>query len=200
MNIALIRHFQTPGNLVGNYIGVTDEDLIPLEEEINRSLYPKVEKIYASPLKRCVQTAEFIYPGQAIRIKHNLKECDFGRFENKNYQDLSGDEAYQKWVDCGGKMKFPGGEDPEEFKLRCCEAFLDCIKECIEENETSVALVVHGGTIMSIMEKFDADRRGFYEYQVKNGNGYVLRLNEENWKNGDQELKCISILEKEMRR
>ena len=107
MNIVLIRHFQTPGNLAGNYIGVTDEDLIPINEELNKSIYPKVNKIYVSPLKRCVQTAELIYPGQAIRVKENLKECNFGRFENKNYQDLSVDESYQKWVDCGGKMKFP---------------------------------------------------------------------------------------------
>ena len=74
------------------------------------------------------------------------------------------------------------------------------MNECLEENETSVALVVHGGTIMSIMEKFDTDGKGFYEYQVKNGNGYVLRLNEEQWKNGDRKLLCISTLEKEMRR
>lgn len=200
MNIVLIRHFQTPGNLVGNYIGVTDEDLIPINKELNKSIYPKVNKLYVSPLKRCVQTAELIYPGQAIRVKENLKECNFGRFENKNFQDLSVDESYQKWVDCGGKMKFPEGEDPEEFKSRCSEAFLECMNECLEENETSVALVVHGGTIMSIMEAFDTDGKGFYEYQVKNGNGYVLRLNEEQWKNGDRKLLCISTLEKEMRR
>lgn len=197
MKLVLIRHFRTPGNLRGNYIGVTDEDLMPLVE-FDKSRYPKVEKIYSSPLKRCVQTAKLIYPGQAIRIKENLKECNFGRFENKNYEDLSEDATYQNWVDAGGKMRFPEGEDPEEFRLRCCEAFLACMKECLEQKVTSVALVVHGGTIMSIMEAFDEKAKSFYDYQVKNGNGYILTLDEERWQRGNGTLECITTLEKEM--
>ena len=197
MKLVLIRHFKTPGNLRGNYIGVTDEDLAPVEE-LDRSIYPKVDKIYASPRKRCVQTAKLIYPEQVISIKENLKECDFGRFENKNYEDLSTDEDYQNWVDCGGKMRFPEGEDPEEFRLRCCEAFVECMKECLEQQVTSVALVVHGGTIMSIMEAFDVKSKNFYEYQVKNGKGYILSLDEKAWQCGDRTLECITTLEKEL--
>ena len=48
-----------------------------------------------------------------------LKECDFGDFENKNYKELSGNPDYQAWIDSGGALPFPGGEDPEGFRNRC---------------------------------------------------------------------------------
>ena len=54
MKVVLIRHSKTAGNLMGRYIGTTDEPLC--EEGIrlleNRS-YPAAELVYVSPMKRC---------------------------------------------------------------------------------------------------------------------------------------------------
>ena len=63
--IFLIRHGITEGNLEGKYIGFTD---LPLCDEgysaISRmkqdDIYPDVQKVYSSPLKRCLETAEVI--------------------------------------------------------------------------------------------------------------------------------------------
>ena len=52
--------------------------------------YPEVQNIYISPLKRCVQTAEILFPGELVHIIDELAECDFGEFENKNYKELDG--------------------------------------------------------------------------------------------------------------
>ena len=110
LKIYLIRHGKTQGNLSGKYIGArTDE---PLCQEGIRELegknYPKAELLFVSPMKRCRQTGEILYPGLAQKECPLLKECDFGDFENKNYKELSGNPDYQAWIDSGGALPFPG--------------------------------------------------------------------------------------------
>ena len=56
MKIILIRHGMTEGNLKRRYIGTMDEDLI--NTDCLKGDYPKCERVVASPLKRCIQTAE----------------------------------------------------------------------------------------------------------------------------------------------
>ena len=192
MKILLIRHFQTPGNLLGRYIGTTDEDLISEKDNPNPFEYPEVERLYVSPLKRCIQTSERIYPGKPYRIQDGFRECDFGRFENKNYKELSGDPDYQRWIDSNGKLPFPEGESHEQFKERCLAAFEAAITECILDKADSAAFVVHGGTIMSILEALDEKKGSFYDYQVKNGQGYTACLTKEEWLEGIHVLKAVT--------
>ena len=57
--------------------------------------------------------------------------------------------------------------------------FEKVIKECRHDQIKSVAVVAHGGTIMSIMDRYARDENGqpdgsYYDYQVKNGEGYEL--------------------------
>ena len=78
-------------------------------------------------------------------------------------------------------MTFPGGENPEEFRKRCVRGFEKVIKECRHDRIKSVAVVAHGGTIMSIMERYAVKEDGtpagsYYDYQIKNGEGYELRI------------------------
>ena len=70
LEMALIRHSITAGNLKGRYIGSqTDE---PLCQDgialIQNFVYPFVERVYVSPMKRCVETAELIWPEFAGQI------------------------------------------------------------------------------------------------------------------------------------
>ena len=84
MKVIFIRHLPTPGNEKKQYIGRTDEALssgaaasfhkkreLYLKNQQKKAgkdspFYPPAELIVASPMKRCVQTAELIYPGQKI--------------------------------------------------------------------------------------------------------------------------------------
>ena len=72
MRIYLIRHSMTKGNKEKRYIGTTDESLclegIQLLEE-RKGMYPEVTYVYVSPMKRCVQTAEIIYPEHIAVMK-----------------------------------------------------------------------------------------------------------------------------------
>ena len=188
MKIILIRHGMTEGNLKRRYIGTTDEDLI--NTDCLKGDYPKCERVVASPLKRCIQTAEYIYPNVDIEICDKLKECDFGDSENKSYEELKDNPCYQKWIDSNGTLPFPGGESREAFKHRSLTGFQKAVTQCIRNNIKTAALVIHGGTIMNIMEEYADRPRAFYEWHVKNGGGYLAELEPALWQKGRREL-CV---------
>ena len=187
--LILIRHGKTAGNLLGRYIGSrTDE---PLCDEGREGLagkqLPEVERLYVSPMKRCVETAEILWPGfdrKEMQKVTDLRECDFGDFENKNYKELSGNGDYQAWIDSNGTLPFPNGESMDAFKSRCLEAFARIVEdvsgaeqEWIASGKTGIfraGIVVHGGTIMAILEQYGYPKAAYFDYQVKNGCGYRL--------------------------
>lgn len=187
--LILIRHGKTAGNLLGRYIGSrTDE---PLCDEGREGLagkkMPEVQLLYVSPMKRCVETAEILWPEfdrKNIQKVTDLRECDFGDFENKNYKELSGNGDYQAWIDSNGTLPFPNGESMDAFKSRCLEAFARIVEEVsgaeqewIASGKTGIfraGIVVHGGTIMAILEQYGYPKAAYFDYQVKNGCGYRL--------------------------
>ena len=138
MEIRLIRHFATEGNLEKRYIGVTDEEIKAecvlehtLKKEENGREEWKPELVIVSPLRRCRQTAEILFPGAEQVVCEQMRECDFGLFEGKNYQELTGNPKYQSWIDSGGTKAFPGGEDPMEFRKRCVCGFEEMMEKMI---------------------------------------------------------------------
>lgn len=198
IQILLIRHSLTAGNLQKRYIGSrTDE---PLCAEglglLERLCYPQADIVYASPMKRCTETAECIWPEAKgrIRLIEELRECDFGDFENKSYEELNGNPYYQAWIDSGGQLPFPNGESMEDFKSRCVRGFEKILKELPllkaeaeirqsrfftatgteRDGPFTAAVAVHGGTIMAVMERYGYPEKGYFDYQVKNGRGYLL--------------------------
>ena len=83
-------------------------------------------------MKRCLETAETLFPEhdypQVPRVRvEDLSECDFGKFEYKNYLELSGDMEYQHFIDTMGAEGFPGGESTETFKARTVKAFREIL-------------------------------------------------------------------------
>ncbi|MEG1152739.1 MAG: phosphoglycerate mutase family protein, partial [Oscillospiraceae bacterium] len=98
-----IRHGITSGNKEGRYVGQKDVSLCPegieeIQKLLNEFSYPYVEKIYTSPLSRCIETAHLIYPEFENCIVDEMKELDFGDFEGRSYKDLEGDENFKMWI------------------------------------------------------------------------------------------------------
>lgn len=190
MKLYLIRHGMTFGNTLGRYIGTTDEPLSPEgRAALGQYSYPICGVLFVSPLKRCRETAQLLYPGKEQHVIRGFAECDFGEFENKNYRELSGNPDYQRWIDSGGTMAFPGGESQESFRRRCAEAFLEMMEACRKMGADSAACVVHGGTVMSILAEYAVPREDFYHWQIKNGEGYACGADLDQWAAGIHELK-----------
>lgn len=189
ITINLIRHGQTDGNSKKRYIGATDE---PLSEEgiaqLKKRKYPNADVWFVSPMKRCLETADVaehagvdcLKTGRRIVVP-DFRECNFGLFENKNYQELANCPEYQAWIDSNGTLPFPGGEAVEDFKKRCCLAFERMAEQIMEADWHTVNAAVHGGTIMSIMERYARPEKSYYQWHVENGGGYTLLLEEECW-------------------
>jgi len=172
VRIIFIRHGMTAGNLEKRYIGLTDEPLCQAGEEALKAVeYPSADVVICSPMKRCTASAEIIYPGISHVLIPSLRECSFGEFEGKNYKELSGDLRYQQWIDSGGEGAFPGGELPEDFRRRCCQGFIEAAEKYSEYG--SLAFVVHGGTIMSVLSRYAVPHRDYFQWHCENGRGYV---------------------------
>lgn len=168
--VCLIRHFATPGNLEKRFNGTTDESIVEEIAKAHLIAGLEADALYVSPLKRTQETAGLLYPGQKQIVVEDFREIDFGYFEGKNHLELDGDLRYQSWIDSGGKQAFPGGEHPDAFRNRCAEAFLSVMKE---SREDKIAIVAHGGTIMSILDVYGRPQRGYYDWMCANGCGYT---------------------------
>ena len=184
MKIIFIRHGATDANLQKRYIGRTD---LPLCEEgrsvirskATRGCYPAADKVCSSPLLRCRETADIIYPDQTVISIEDFREKDFGEYEMKNYEDLKEDPRYLSWVESGGRLPFPAGEDDGAVRERVLRAFDETVKECIADGTGSIALTVHGGTIMTILsERLTEGRGGYYDYQCACGAGYIAECDQ----------------------
>ena len=126
MQILWIRHGKTLGNVQRRYVGRTDEGLtdeaklcLQKKHVLMRDLCVQTEGgrnpgkwyhagafvpdyVYSSPMMRCRETAEILFPGQVLCVQEGLQETDFGDFEYKNYEELKENPAYQAWIDSGG--------------------------------------------------------------------------------------------------
>lgn len=180
----LIRHGRTAGNEAGKYIGRTDEPLsLSGRKEIEtRSQQPEpVDMVFISPMKRCMETADILFPRQKKRVIPEWREIDFGDFEGKSYKELSGNPDYQAWIDSNGRMAFPNGESREAFISRSMDGFRQVLswgreKKAAEAGASGFRLagIVHGGTIMAVCSSLTG--QDYYAYQVKNGQGFRLTL------------------------
>lgn len=202
MRVVFIRHLRTPGNEKKQYIGRTDESLSEKAvEEFRRNTagYPPVQAVIASPMKRCIETARLIYPRTGIRTEPMLRECDFGPYEGKTYEELKEEPEYAAWLESGGTTAFPAGEPQEEFRERCAEGIRKWIHVLIEEKTDRAAFVVHGGTIMAALSRLSSEPYDFYRWQTENGGGYEAQVREQEWLNGREYLKDIRKISVQIR-
>ena len=154
--IALIRHGVTEANLRKFYAGSTD---LPLASEGKRQAKAlservkalKPDKVLSSPLERALDTARIATSGidLDIELDNNLREVDFGKWENKSYLEIVRDDKKEvdRWFSWDPDFKFPGGESFRSFSAR-----VKNVKERIEkETARSLLVFTHGGVIGHLM-------------------------------------------------
>ena len=92
-----------------------------------------------------------------------------GAFEGHTYEELKDNAAYQAWLDTSGEAAPPGGESKEQVRKRVLEAFRSIAAR--RGPEDTVALVIHGGTIMALLEALEPSHE-YYRWQAPNGGGF----------------------------
>lgn len=147
MKIVLIRHGCTAANA---------QKVFSLDDEpLSKDAYPAIavlkerlkaypfEAVYASPLLRAVQTAEYLGL-KHIRLDARIKEYDFGLFKGLSFlqAEKKYPEAARAWIKSLAETAPPCGETAKEHFARVC-SFLD---ELVQKDEDCI-LVTHYGTI-----------------------------------------------------
>ena len=178
MQLIVLRHGKTAGNIEKRYIGTTNEPLCKEGEEQARAVgeVRSVARVYVSPLLRARQTAQIAFPCAQQIVVPDLREMDFGEFENKNYQELAGNAAYQAWVDGNCEAHCPQGESKDEFSRRTACALHVLLHEAAQRGEEYVIVVAHGGTVMAAMDAFTCAKGSYYSWHVDNCEGYSARV------------------------
>ena len=168
----------TQGNALRRYIGRTDDPLSPEGEAAARAAGGSelVTEVYVTPLRRTQQTAAILFPNAVQIVVPDLREMDFGDFENRSADDMEADAAYRTWVDGDCLAPCPNGESMESFAARVCDAFSKLIHALSKRGAETAVFVVHGGTVMSVLQKFARPAVGFYDTLVKNCQGFACTL------------------------
>ena len=200
--IHLIRHGMTEANNDGRYIGRTDlplspEGLAALLQLKETYQYPGGVRFFTSPLMRCKQTLEVLYPGCSAESVDGLAECDFGEWEGKSIRDLKNDERFIRWME-GSDRAIPGGEDSEQFRARVCEAFEGIVNGLIHSGDTEAVICTHGGVITMLMQIYGLPRLDPKDCLAAAGQGFTLRVTPSIWMSEPlAEALCIIPWEKE---
>ena len=196
MQLYLIRHGMTQGNTEGRYVGRTDEPLCAAGERKLRAQLRYMPDIgsgflYVSGMKRCRESGRILFPQARQKVIPDFHECDFGEFEYRNYQELSGNPAYQRFIDSGGQTGFPGGETPAHFRQRIVQAFDGFVRTLGVPGPRQAAIVCHGGCIMAVLDRYAQPHRDYFDWQTACGTGFAAQLDTAQWAAGCCQLTQI---------
>ncbi|SES02808.1 histidine phosphatase family protein [Psychrobacillus sp. OK032] len=166
--ITLIRHLPTQGNRERKYIGWTDE---PIIGGINSKKFSSpINQVVGSDLVRCKQTAAKVFSGIPYTANANFRECSFGDWEQKTYNELKEDALYRKWLDNPRQNAPPKGESLDQMEKRVLQAFY----EVVEEVEHPI-IITHGGPIRYLLTKYANVEKSFWDWEVPHGCSYQLK-------------------------
>jgi alpha-ribazole phosphatase len=157
MRLLIARHGQTKHNLDRRYQGITDAPLnetgaAQASQLADRLLGEKLDVIYSSDLKRCVQTAELVAKKYNLHINKDgrLREISFGEWEGMSYNEIQAQspDLLEKWMNDPAHIPPPNGETLIQLATRV-KAAVDEIKP--QHAEQTVLFVTHGGVIRTLL-------------------------------------------------
>ncbi len=175
MQIYLFRHGQTAGHAFGKFLGVTDEPLCELGVETAKAAGsdPTVQEVMVTTLQRTQMTAAILFPNAKQRICPSLREMNFGDFEGRSADEMSDDPDFRWWVEqtqCLGPC--PHGEARLVFQHRVCAAFRREVERARAAGQEKLYFVIHGGTVMSVLDRFSRPHGSYYSWHLKNCQGF----------------------------
>ncbi len=186
--ITFLRHGRTEANENGVYIGKTDWPLSDagreeLEEKYDMHSYPKVERVYSSPLLRALQSSEILFPDREIVICDEMTEMDFGIFEGLAVNDLMELDSYHKWLKGGLDNPPPNGESLRNMMDRTLSGLNLIIMNMMKENIHEAGVVTHSGILMNTMACFGLPKMKPMDFACEPGEGWQIHITAMMWQN-----------------
>lgn len=161
MEIYIVRHGETVWNREKRLQGCSDVELNEegqrLAKETGKSLWNvRFDVVYASPLKRAYQTAEWIVFGRPITViqDERIREISFGVLEGKTIEQMTEEERIRvnQFFDCPEQyIPAEGGERIEDAAKRAADFMQDKIEPLEKEGIERVMIVAHGAINKAIM-------------------------------------------------
>ena len=188
VRIILYRHELCSGKGFiggGSDVGLTDEgkDRAVNKAEILKIL--PVSRVYASPLKRCVETLNPYLNLSSVPVVYDnrLKEINFGDWEGRSYRELERHfpvrlKDWYKSLDTGP----PGGESLEDLENRVMEFWEERLLSGFAEEEASsderlILIVTHGGPIRTILSRIAGGGiENHWSFTVDRGNFCLIEI------------------------
>lgn len=113
----------------------------------------RVDAVYASPLERCVQTAQPLAKAKRLKIRQReeLGEVRYGDIEGKSLKVLAKSQIWRDLNSWPSNVRFPNGESLRETQARAVGAIEGLRKKHADE---VVAIFSHGDWIKLAMAHF----------------------------------------------
>ncbi len=191
--LLLVRHGTTDANDKRLMVGRSDPELnekgrreAEYLAEILR--HRPVERLYCSPKIRCRRTAEVVGRGLELtpEVNNNLREIDFGDWENKSFKEIQGKypEVIDRWVGDFIEFQFPGGDSVQDLHGRVME-FLE---KFFTDSQDLTVCITHGGVISAMICRllnlppesylaFQVLPAGFVTLDILGTSGVLVELN-----------------------
>lgn len=187
--LTFLRNGKTRANAEGIYIGRTDWPLsdagrAELEEKYDMHSYPKVERVYSSPLTRALQSAEILFPDREIVICDELTEMDFGVFEGLSVEQLLELDSYKKWIKGGLDNPPPNGETLRSMINRVYSGLNLMIMDMMKNDIAEAGVITHSGIMMNLLSCFGLPKMKPMEFACEPGEGWTIYVTAQLWQNG----------------
>jgi 2,3-bisphosphoglycerate-dependent phosphoglycerate mutase len=193
MNLLVIRHGQSEADIWDRMEGRADFNLTDLGRKQARLMADwvaeryKIDKIFASPLKRASQTAAFLSERTGVAVVY---DDDLMEWQNGLIAGMPRDEARKKYP--RPEVKYPHTviyeqESAIQFRMRAETA----LSRIINENpiDSTIAVVSHGGLIANLFSSFlrlpvtsnsvytESGDTGIHEWRTDGDYRWIIRVN-----------------------
>ncbi|MFC4076223.1 histidine phosphatase family protein [Salinithrix halophila] len=189
LRLLWVRHGETEANRLKQYCGhmdlpLNDRGRCQLRKAAQRLRELDVDRICASDLQRCRETAKFMqkaWPTADLHCTDALRELSFGEWEGLTYDAIwdQNPEELIRWIDDPRRVAPPGGETLDGLEVRLNRWLENVIRR--HSGET-IAVVTHGGPIRWFLSHHvDKDPGSFWKRSLPPGGWIAVEKTAEGW-------------------
>lgn len=192
--VTLLRHGLTKQNEKHQYLGWTDASLSEkgIQQVGSYQLLSKADLYISSDLKRCVETAEILFPDKEILSYSLFREMNFGDWEERTYEELKNNDVYQNWLQQPFTICPPNGECFHQFTARVDEGWRQLLLQLFQKRKTKAILITHGGVIRYLLSRFSPKETNFWDWRVPHETAFELCWTKQK---GRGESRCTLLRE-----